>query len=160
MTHIRFGCSHLHPMGQLTNTRRSDGAPDPDAALKEVVRIKISHYRNLYLNHPEPIAFIPLAVDTTGRMYDEFILLLFLHAHREASALDNELPEESNKFRFLRASCFANLKDAVGLIMAKASAMRISIPLDLSSRSFIPLWCFIRSRRPTPILVFCLSGTC
>ena len=41
MTHIRFGCSHVHPMGQLTNTRSSDGAPDPDGALKEVVRIKI-----------------------------------------------------------------------------------------------------------------------
>ena len=47
MTHIRFGRSHLHPMGQLTNTRRSDGAPDPDAVLKEVVRIKIRHHRNL-----------------------------------------------------------------------------------------------------------------
>ena len=35
MTHIRFGRSHVHPMGQLTNTRRSDGAPDPDGALKE-----------------------------------------------------------------------------------------------------------------------------
>ena len=64
-------------MGQLTNTRRSDGAPDPDAAFKEVSRIKIRHFRNLYLNHPDPIAFIPLAVDTTGRMYDEFIRLLF-----------------------------------------------------------------------------------
>jgi hypothetical protein len=61
MTHVRFGCSHLHPMGQLTNTRRSDGAPDPDAVLKEVARIKFSHYRNLYLNHPDPIAFIPLS---------------------------------------------------------------------------------------------------
>ena len=50
-------------MVQLTNTRRSDGAPDPNAALKEVVRIKISHYRNLYLNHPDSIAFIPLVVD-------------------------------------------------------------------------------------------------
>jgi hypothetical protein len=76
MTHIRFGCSHLHPMGQLTNTRRSDGAPDPDEAFKEVTRIKIRHY-------PDPIAFLPLAVDTTGRMYDEFIRLLFLHGHRE-----------------------------------------------------------------------------
>ena len=36
MTHVRFGRSHLHPMGQLTNTGRSDGAPDPDAAFKEV----------------------------------------------------------------------------------------------------------------------------
>ena len=152
MTHIRFGRSDLHPMDQLTNTRSSDGAPDPDVALKEVARIKISHYRNLYLNHPDPIAFIPLAVDTTGRMYDEFIHLLFLHPHREASVLDNELTEESDQFRFLRASCFANLKGAIGLIMAKASAMRISTPLDLSSRSSIPLPRFIRSRRPTPLL--------
>ena len=65
--------------------------------------------------------------------------LLFLHAHRETTVLTNELPEESNQFRFLRAVCFANLKVAVGLIMTKESAMRISIPLDLSSWSFIPL---------------------
>ena len=90
MTHVRFGRSHLHPMGQLTNTRRSDGGPDPDEGFKEVVRIKIRHYRNLYLNHPDPIAFIPLAVDTTGRMYDEFIRLVFLNGHRETSVLDNE----------------------------------------------------------------------
>ena len=152
MTQVRFGRSHLHPMGQITNTRRSDGDPDTDTALKDVTRIKIRHYRNLYLNHPDPIVFIPLAVDTTGRMYDEFIRLLFLHAHREPSTWDNEFSEESDKFRFLHTSCFANLKGVVGLIMAKASAMRISIPLDLSSRSFIPLPCFIRSCRPTPFL--------
>jgi hypothetical protein len=35
------------------------------------------------------------------------------------------------------------------LILAKASVMRISIPLDLSSRSFIGLPRFIHSRRPT-----------
>jgi hypothetical protein len=35
-------------MGQLTNTRRSDGVPDPDGDLKTVVRIEIRHYRNLY----------------------------------------------------------------------------------------------------------------
>jgi hypothetical protein len=124
MTHVRFGCSHLHPMGQLTNTRRSDGAPDLDATFKEVARIKIRFYRNLYLNRPDPIAFIPLGVDTTGRMYDEFIRLLF----------------------------FANLKGAVGLIMVKVSPMRISIPSDLSSRTGVPLPRFIRSRRPTPLL--------
>ncbi len=69
------------------------------------------------MNHPDPIAFIPVVVDTTGHQYDEFIRLLFLHAHREVSALDNELSEESDQFRFLRASCFANLKVAVGLII-------------------------------------------
>ncbi len=52
MTHVQFGRSHLHPMDQLTNTRRSDGVPDPDEGFKEVTRIKIRHYRNLYLNRP------------------------------------------------------------------------------------------------------------
>jgi hypothetical protein len=77
---------------------------------------------------------------------------LMEHAHREASALANELPEESEQFRFLRAACFANIKGSVGLILTKASAMRISIPLDLSSRPFIPLPRFMRSRRVTPLL--------
>ena len=152
MTHIRFGRSHLHPMVQLTNTRRADGDPDPDGAIKEVTRIKTRHYRNVYLNHPDPIVFIPLPADTTGHLYDEFIRLLFLHAHRETSALVNELPEESDQFRFLRSSCVTNLKGTVGLIMANASAVRISIPLDLSSWSFIPFPRFIHSCRPTPLL--------
>jgi hypothetical protein len=152
VTHVRFGRSHLHPMDQLTNTRRSDGPPDPDATFKEVVRIKIRHYRNLYLNHPEPIAFIPVPVDTTGRMYDEFIRLLFLHTHREASVLTSKLSEELDQFLFLHSSCFANLKGVVGLILSKASTLRIGIPLDLSSRSCVPLPRFIRSSRPTPFL--------
>ena len=37
--------------------------------------------------------------------------------------LNNELPEESNQFRFLRVVCFANLKGTVGLIMSKESVM-------------------------------------
>ena len=81
-----------------------------------------------------------------GRIYDDFSRLLFLHAQREASALANELPEESDQFRFLRATCLVNIKGSVGLILAKDSAIRISIRLDLSSRTFIPLPCFIRSR--------------
>jgi hypothetical protein len=80
-----------------------------------------------------------VSVDTSGRVYDDFNRLLFFHAHREASDLDNELQEESDQFRFLRATCLDNLKGSVGLILTKASDMRISIPLDLSSRPFIPL---------------------
>ena len=75
MTHVRFGCSHLHPIGHLTHKRRSDSAPDPDGVLKEVVRIKIRQYRNIYLNRPDPKAFLLLVVDTSGRMYDYFIRL-------------------------------------------------------------------------------------
>jgi hypothetical protein len=47
--------------------------------------------------------------------------LLLLHAHRAASALAGELPEESDQFRFLHAVCLASLKSSVGLISAKVS---------------------------------------
>jgi hypothetical protein len=108
-----------------------------------VARAKIRHYRQLYINRPEPIDFMSVAVDTVDRIYEDFSRLLFLHAHREASALANEITEESEQFRVLRAACFANINGSVGLILAKTSSMRISIPLDLSSRPFIPLPRFI-----------------
>jgi hypothetical protein len=101
---------------QFTHTRCSDGAPEPDGVLKTVTRSKIIHYRQLYLNRPDPITFIPVPVDTLGCIYDDFSRLLFLHTHREASTLTNELPEESDQFRFLRADSLTNLKGSLGLI--------------------------------------------
>jgi hypothetical protein len=85
LTHTRYGSSHVHTTGQLTNIRRSDGAPELDGALREVARTKILHYRQLYLNRPDPIA----------------------------SALANEIPEESGQFRFLRVARYANIKGSV-----------------------------------------------
>ncbi len=142
----RFIINVVFQRGQLTIIRRSDGAPEPDGALKVVSRKKIIHYRQLYIDRPEPIAFMPVPVDTSGHIYDDFLRLLFLDTHREASALANDIPEESGHFRFLRAACLANIEGSVGLILAKSSDMRISIPLDLSSSPFIPLPHFIRSR--------------
>jgi hypothetical protein len=117
-----------------------------------VTRKKILHYHQLYINRPDPIVFLSDEVDTTGRLYDDFSRLLFLHTHREPSDLVNEIPEESDQFRFLRVDCYVNIKGSVGLILAKVSVMRISIPLDLSSRPFIPLSRFICRRRPLPLL--------
>jgi hypothetical protein len=97
---------------------------------------------------------MPITVDTSGRVYNDFNRLLFLQTHREVSALVDEFPEESDQFRFLHATCLGNLKESVGLILVKTSVMRISIPLDLSSWSFI--LCFIRSRCPIPLFVLSL----
>ena len=82
-----------------------------------------------------------------GRLYPEFILLPFLHAHRETSVLDNELPEESDHFRFMHTAFFSNLKGSVGLTLTKVSDLRVSIPLDLSS-PFISPTRFLHSHRP------------
>ena len=65
MTHQRFGRSQLSSLGQLTHTRRSDGAPEPDGALRTVTRAKIRHYRQLYINCPEPIDFMTVTVGTS-----------------------------------------------------------------------------------------------
>jgi hypothetical protein len=104
MTHVRFGRSHLHPREQLTHTRRSDGDPDPDGALKKVVRITIRHYRNVCLNRPDPIAFLPLAVDTSGRLYDDFIRFLFLHAHRGETSTSGLMNCGRNRISFVQLS--------------------------------------------------------
>jgi hypothetical protein len=68
LTHTRYGSSRVHTTGQLTNIRISDGSPDLDGALREVARTKILHYHQLYLNRPDPIAFLPAPADTTGRV--------------------------------------------------------------------------------------------
>ena len=80
-----------------------------DGAIKAVARKKILHYRQLYVDRPDPIAFMPVAVDTSGRIYDDFLRLLFLHAHREASALANDIPGGIGHFRFLHTACLANI---------------------------------------------------
>ena len=76
MTHTRYGRSIQHTTGQLTRTRRSDGAPELDGALQKVARDKIRHYRQIYLDKPDPIDFMPVAVDTLDRVYDDFKRLL------------------------------------------------------------------------------------
>jgi hypothetical protein len=93
LTDTRYGSSHVDTTRQLTNTRRSDDAPELDGVLREVNRTKILHYLQLYINRPDPISFLPVVVYTTGRVYDDFSRLLFLDAHREVSAPANEIPE-------------------------------------------------------------------
>ncbi len=96
--------------------------------------VNVQNYHNVYLNRPDPIVFLPLTVHTSDRLYDDFIRLFFCHPHRESSVLTNELPEESDQFRFLRGACCDSLKGTVGLIM-------VNFPRTFSS-------------------LFCLNVTC
>ncbi len=59
----------------LKNMLITYDGPEFDGTLREVTRKKILHYHQLYINHPGPIAF-------TGRLYDDFGRLLFMHTHR------------------------------------------------------------------------------
>ncbi len=68
---------------------------------------------------PDPIAFLPAAADTTGRVYDDFSRLFFLHAHRETSTLANEISEESGQFRFLRSAHYVNTLSLISFDVVK-----------------------------------------
>ncbi len=110
---------------------------------------RTTQHTNGELTHRVPSCGV---LSTSGRVYEDFARLLFLHTHREASILAGELPEESEQFRFLRASRLSNLKGSVGLILTKSSSIRVTIPIDLSTSPFIPLPRFLNSRR-VPSLV-------
>ncbi len=152
MTHDRYGRTTHHTNGALTHRVSSTGAPQPDGVLNKASRMKIRHYRQIYTDGPDPIAFLPITVNTSGHVYEDLARLLFLHSHREASILAGELPEESEQFRFLRASRLTNLKGSVGLSLTKSSPMRVTIPIDMSTCPFIPLPRFLNSRRVPPLL--------
>ncbi len=63
---------------------RSPSSPS-DGALKNATRSKGFDYGRLYADRPgDAIVFMPMSVSTSGRLYHDFIRLLFLHAHREA----------------------------------------------------------------------------
>ena len=76
MTHVILAFTLTPYRTGPTHKELRDGAPDPDGPVKEEVRIKSRHYRNIYLNRPDPITFLPSAVDTSVRLYDDFIRLL------------------------------------------------------------------------------------
>ena len=72
--------------------------------------------------------FIPVDVNVSGHLYDDFLCLIFLHDYREDSALIGELTGESDRFRFLRTDYLTNFKVSVGLVLAKSSVMRVTFP--------------------------------
>jgi hypothetical protein len=83
-----------------------------------VVRKKILHYRQLYIDRPEPIAFMPVAVDTSGHIYDDF-LGTTRHRPRQASDRLGFVRVEFNKHNkhFLH-SCITHEHRAVELLEA------------------------------------------
>ncbi len=144
MTHDHCGRTTQHTNGALTHRVSSTGAPQSDGVLNKSVRLKIRHYRQIYEDSPDPIVFLSITVSTSGRVYEDFERLFFLHSHRETSILSGELPEESEQFRSCRVSRLANLKGSVGSILTKSSPMWVTVPIDLSTWSFIPSvmpWC-------------------
>jgi hypothetical protein len=79
---------------------------------------------------------MPAIASTSGRLHSEFIRLLFLQAHREtdrffaASGVQFAKSNMGGFFHFRRSAFSSMLKSRVGLILAKAAALRININFD------------------------------
>ena len=100
------------------------------------------------------ISFLPAIMSTSSRMNGEFLRLLFLQAHRETTApfIATGLPLQQNRsdnaFRFNCAAFYMGLKSKVGLVAAKASALRINLNIQgvvccllvLNSVTSTPQW--------------------
>ncbi len=84
-----------------------------------------------------PIYFFCVSLrKVNSYMHGEFLRLLFLQAHRETTAhfIATGLPSQQNRsdnaFRFKRAAFYMGLKSKVGLVAAKASALRINLNIQ------------------------------
>ncbi len=131
IAHDRFGSSSdpsLH--GNLLYPNNID------RSLNEAGDDKIQKYRADYNNNPpNTVSFMPAIASTSGRLHSEFVRLSFLQAHRETdrffAASGVELPQhDRGQFHFRGAAFAQQLKSRVGLALAKAAALRITLNLD------------------------------
>ena len=93
---------NTHFNGQLTNTGRSDGAPEPDGTIKVMTRKKIIIIVNstLIVLTPSPLCRLQLTLQAVFMMTSFVFYSCMLTVKH---ALSNDIPEESGHFRFLHA---------------------------------------------------------
>jgi hypothetical protein len=107
-----------------------------DQSLNDAAADKIRKYRADYNNRPpSAVSFVPAIASTSGRLHSEFVRHLFLRAHRETerffAASGVQLAQtDRGMFHFRRAAFSQQLKSKVGLALAKAAALRITLNLD------------------------------
>jgi hypothetical protein len=107
-----------------------------DQSRNDTAADKVRKYRTDYnMNPPNTVSFMPAIASTSGRLHIEFVRLLFLQAYRETDrffAVSGVLSAQSDRgfFHYHRAAFSAQLKSKVGLALAKAAALRITLNLD------------------------------
>ncbi len=107
-----------------------------DQSLNDVAADKVRKYRADYNNRPPSVvSFMPVIASTSDRLHIEFVRLLFLQAHRETDrffATSGVLSVQSDcgLYHYRRAAVSTQLKSKVGLALAKAAGLRITLNLD------------------------------
>ncbi len=117
---------------------------DMDVSLNEVVTDKIRKYRADYNNNPPScVSFMSVIPSTSGRLHSEFVVLLFLQAHREtdrffAASGVQLVKHDRDQFHYKRVSISSQFKSKVANILAKTGALWITLNIDdtaVASRS-------------------------
>ncbi len=107
-----------------------------DQSLNDGAVDKVRKHRTDYNNNPpNTVSFMPVIASTSGRLHSEFVRLLFLQAHRETDrffAASGVLSIQSDRgfFHYHRTAFSDQLKSKVGLALAKAADLRITLNLD------------------------------
>ncbi len=107
-----------------------------DQSLNDAAADKIRKYRAYYNKRPPSVvSFMPAIDSTSDRLHSEFVRLLFLQAHRETdrffAASGVRLAQStSGQFHFRHTAFSQHPTGKVGLILAKAAALRINLNLD------------------------------
>ena len=89
-----------------------------------------------FLFFPQEIIMMrKLIASTSGRIHCELLRLLFLHAHRETMRFfeifeDVHAQPHTSRFTYRRAAFFNTLKSKIGLMVARAAALRTNINID------------------------------
>jgi hypothetical protein len=132
ITHDRNGSSSANP--HLNGTLSHPYTPD--SPLNEAAKQKVNdtnENRNSYANN-HSISFLPAITSTSACMHGELIRLLFLQAHRETedylAFMGTPVHSDQDQFHFRRVAFYSSLKSKVGLIAAKAAALRINMNTD------------------------------
>ncbi len=131
ITHDRFGSSsdpslngHLHY------------PKDIDKSLNESSTDKIRKYTTDHKNNPPTdVSFMSDFVSTSGRLHSDFLRLLFLKTHREtdhffAASGVQVAQHDRGLFLFRHVTFSSQIKDRVGLSLAKAPVLRVNLNLD------------------------------
>ena len=119
-----------------------------DRSLNEAAADKIRKYRADYNNNPpSSVAFMPTIPSTSERLHSEFVLLLFLQAHREtesffASSGVQLAQSTSDQFHYKHTVFSSHLRSKVVNILAKVTPLWITLNIDgtpVVSRSHSPM---------------------
>jgi hypothetical protein len=65
----------LNEQTERSHRVSSTGPPQPDGTLNKADRMKIRHYRQIYVDRSDHLVLLPATTSTSGLIYEDFVSL-------------------------------------------------------------------------------------